>query len=86
LGVSGYGTYNQSGNVWEWCRDWYGSDYYGKSPAQDPGGPEGGSFRVFRGGGWGGDVASYCRGANRGGNSPGLRGINLGFRLVRTAS
>ncbi|WP_295582333.1 SUMF1/EgtB/PvdO family nonheme iron enzyme [uncultured Lamprocystis sp.] len=52
-GVSGYGTYNQSGNVWEWCADWYGNDYYGKSPARDPRGPEGGSGRVRRGGSWG---------------------------------
>jgi len=86
LGVSGYGTYNQSGNVWEWCRDWYGSDYYGKSPAQDPGGPEGGSYRVGRGGSWNAGGASYFRGAIRDNISPGARSYSLGFRLVRTAS
>ncbi len=85
-GVSGYGTYNQSGNVWEWCRDWYGSDYYGTSPKQDPVGPEGGSSRVNRGGCWNCVVASFFRGAYRFYYSPGYRITRLGFRLVRTAS
>jgi len=51
-GVSGYGIYNMSGNVWEWCRDWYGSDYYKTSPRDNPMGPVTGSLRVNRGGGW----------------------------------
>ena len=84
-GVSGYGTYNQSGNVWEWCRDWYGDDYYGKSPAKNPGGPEGGSDRVFRGGCWI-NFASDSRVALRFGDTPDNWNFNLGFRLVRTAS
>ncbi|WP_295590135.1 SUMF1/EgtB/PvdO family nonheme iron enzyme [uncultured Lamprocystis sp.] len=85
-GVSSYGTYNQSGNVWEWCADWYGNDYYGKSPARDPRGPEGGSIRVNRGGGWWGDDPVYFRGARRDWCVPGIRWDNLGFRLVRPAS
>ncbi|WP_295590242.1 SUMF1/EgtB/PvdO family nonheme iron enzyme [uncultured Lamprocystis sp.] len=85
-GVSGYGTYNQSGNVWEWCADWYENGYYGKSPVRDPRGPEGGSSRVRRGGGWwGGDPVSF-RGAIRYWYDPGYRGVGLGFRLVRPAS
>ena len=85
-GVSGYGTYNQSGNVWEWCRDWYDEKYYGKSPARNPGGPEGGSARVLRGGGWRSDDASGFRGASRVYDAPAGRGDLQGFRLVRTAS
>jgi formylglycine-generating enzyme required for sulfatase activity len=85
-GVSGYGTYNQGGNVWEWCSDWYDSDYYGKSPARDPRGPEGGSFRVYRGGGWGNDGPEGFRGAGRTRWEPGHRTGSLGFRLVRPAS
>jgi formylglycine-generating enzyme required for sulfatase activity len=69
-GVSGYGTYEQSGNVWEWCADWYGSDYYMASPEKDPAGPTGGSDRVFRGGSWGNVVAARVRGARRGGVGP----------------
>ncbi len=83
-GVSGYGTYNQSGNVWEWCADWYGN--YGKSPARDPRGPEGGSYRVYRGGSWGSVGPEYFRGARRLGGGPGRRDGYLGFRLVRPAS
>ena len=45
-GVSGYGTYNQSGNALEWCSDWYDADYYRNSPACDPRGPDGGSSRT----------------------------------------
>jgi len=85
LGVSGYGTYQQSGNVWEWCADWYESDYYKKSPARDPRGPETGSLRVLRGGCWWGGVASGFRGARRGSLVPGGRSGIRGFRLVRNS-
>jgi len=85
-GVSGYGTYQQSGNVWEWCSDWYDSDYYKQSgSSRDPTGPASGSRRVFRGGGWRAGLASYFRGAYRYGIDPGDRLDDLGFRLVRSA-
>ena len=85
-GVSGYGTYNQTGNVWEWCADWYDADYYTRSPRANPRGPETGSYRVSRGGSWGNGRAAYLRGANRAGITPAYRYVNLGFRLVRAAS
>ena len=85
-GVSGYGTYGQSGNVWEWCADWYDSGYYGKSPGRDPRGPEGGSGRSNRGGGWGSGGPVWFRGARRDWGVPDGRWGILGFRLVRSAS
>lgn len=84
-GMSGYGTYQQSGNVWEWCRDWHG-DYKTTGVQSNPTGPQRCSRRVFRGGSWYYDVASFFRGAYRDGDDPDDRRGLLGFRLVRTAS
>ena len=70
-----------SGNVYEWCQDWYDGKYYSSSPYSNPKGPSTGSYRVFRGGGWY-SCAGACRVSYRFSYSPDDHYDNLGFRLA----
>lgn len=76
-----FGLYDMHGNVWEWCNYWFGSSYYTSSPANDPTGPDSGSGRVLRSGGWN-NGAWNCRSAFRDGLRPSGSFSNIGFRAV----
>ena len=78
------GIYDMSGNVLEWCNDWYGGNYYGNSPGENPQGPDQAEtstkHRVSRGGGWGHE-AEFCRVAKRFSKEQETCASNYGFRL-----
>ena len=73
------GIYDMTGNVCEWCQDWFGD--YSSYAQTNPTGASSGSFRVLRGGCWY-YSPRYCRSSCRGGNTPEASGCNLGLRLV----
>lgn len=77
------GIYDMSGNVWEWCADWYEGDYYSVSPRNNPKGPEKGTHKVRRGGSWF-SVPLSVRVGIRDSGTPDEWDFYLGFRLAKS--
>ncbi len=78
------GIYDMSGNVWEWCSDYYQKDFYASSPKVDPFNAELSSYRVLRGGSWHYQV-DHATVTSRDGPEPQFTNYNYGIRLARNA-
>jgi eukaryotic-like serine/threonine-protein kinase len=83
-GASEYGVMDMGGNVFEWVGDWYSETYYADSPAANPTGPDGSTYRVLRGGGWG-STWVYIRAASRSYDPDFNNSGDVGFRCATSS-
>lgn len=82
-GASPYGLYDMAGNLYEWVHDWRLDTYYAESPVDDPQGPDTGTYRIARGGGYMDYNLTFHRATNRGGGWPDQNLRHTGFRCAR---
>ena len=79
-----YGLYDMSGNLWEWVDDWYYRNYYSISPLENPPGPEDGTYKIIRGGGWSDSDDRNLMNHFRSYADPEVQSTTVGFRCAQS--